>query len=235
MCIFKQKMLKKIFKFIVYTILTIIALVLVYLLSERILSRISVNESETSEPKNITMYVMSNGVHTDLVFPTKNEFMDWSTIFPFENTLGKKENFKYIAIGWGDKGFYLNTPEWKDLKVSTAFVAATGIGETALHVTYYNAIHLDETTKSILISEKQYVALIHYIENSIELGSDSKPQLIETSAQYGQNDAFYEAHRSYSIFFTCNSWTNDALKSAGIKASKWVAFDKGILYQHSTN
>lgn len=210
-----------------------VILVLAYLLSERILSRISVNESKTSEPKNITMYVMSNGVHTDLVFPTKNEFMDWSILFPFENTLGNNNNFKYIAIGWGDKGFYLNTPEWNDLRASTAFVAATGIGETALHVTYYNSIQFDDLTKEIKISGKQYVALIEYIENSIELGSNSKPQLIETSAQYGQNDAFYEAHRSYSIFYTCNSWTNDALKSAGIKASKWVAFDKGILYQHS--
>ena len=226
-------MLKKIFKYILFTIITLIVLIGIYLLSERILSRISVNDTENSEPKNITMYVMSNGVHTDLVLPTKTDFIDWSTIFSFENTLGKKTDFKYIAIGWGDKGFYLNTPEWKDLKASTAFVAATGIGETALHVTYYNNIQLDESTKSIQITDTQYQNLIKYIENSIELGSDSKPQLIETTAQYGQNDAFYEAHRSYSVFFTCNSWTNDALKTAGIKASKWVAFDKGILYQHS--
>ena len=226
-------MLKKIFKYILFTIITLIVLIGIYLLSERILSRISVNDTENSEPKNITMYVMSNGVHTDLVLPTKTDFIDWSTIFSFENTLGKKTDFKYIAIGWGDKGFYLNTPEWKDLKASTAFVAATGIGETALHVTYYNNIKLDDLTKKIEITDTQYQNLIKYIENSIELGSDSKPQLIETTAQYGQNDAFYEAHRSYSIFFTCNSWTNDALKTAGIKASKWVAFDKGILYQHS--
>lgn len=226
-------MLKKIFKYILFTIITLIVLIGIYLLSERILSRISVNDTENSEPKKITMYVMSNGVHTDLVLPTKTDFIDWSTIFPFENTLGKKTDFKYIAIGWGDKGFYLNTPEWKDLKASTALVAATGIGETALHVTYYNNIQLDDLTKSIQITDTQYQNLIKYIENSIEIGSDSKPQLIETTAQYGQNDAFYEAHRSYSVFFTCNSWTNDALKTAGIKASKWVAFDKGILYQHS--
>lgn len=227
-------MLRKILKYILFTIITLVVLIGVYLISERILSRISVNDSEVSEPKNITIYVMSNGVHTDLVLPTKTEFIDWSTVFPFENTLGKREYSKFIAIGWGDKGFYLNTPEWKDLKASTAFIAATGIGETALHITYYNNIPLDDLTKPIQISEEQYKKLIEYIENSIELGSDSKPQLIETSAQYGQNDAFYEAHRSYSIFFTCNSWTNDALKTAGIKASKWVAFDKGILYQHST-
>lgn len=224
-------MLKKIFKYVFFTIITFIVLVGIYMLSERILSRISVNENQTSETKNITIYVMSNGVHTDLVLPTKNEYMDWPTLFSFENTLGKSSSFKFIAIGWGDKGFYLNTPEWKDLKVSTALVAATGIGETALHVTYYNNIQIDDLTKKIEISENQYLSLIKYIENSIWFGSNHKPQLIETTAQYGQNDAFYEANRSYSIFFTCNSWTNEALKASGIKASKWVAFDKGILFQ----
>lgn len=225
-------MLKRIIKYLLYCITTLIVLVGIYLLSERILSHITINDSNISEEKNITIYVMSNGVHTDLVLPTKNEYIDWATLFSFENTLGKTTNFKYVAIGWGDKGFYLNTPEWKDLKFSTAFIAATGIGETALHVTFYNHVQIDDLTKKIEISEKQYLALIQYIKNSIEFGSNNKPQLIETTAQYGQNDAFYEAKNSYSIFFTCNSWTNEALKTSGIRASKWAAFDKGILYQH---
>jgi len=228
-------MLKKIFKTIAYCFVTLVLIVGIYFLSERILSRMTVNETQTTEPKNITIYVMSNGVHTDLVFPIQNEFINWTTIFPYGNTLGKQTHFKYIAIGWGDKGFYLNTPEWKDLKVSTALVAATGIGETALHVTFYNNIQENDLTKKIVISENQYKDLIKYVENSIEWNTESSAQFIETNAQYGNNDAFYEANGAYSIFFTCNSWTNDALKSAGIKASKWVAFDKGILHQHIKN
>lgn len=228
-------MLRKILKITAISVGSIIGIAAVYLLTERILSRITVDETTNQEEKNITMYVMSNGVHTDLVLPTRNSIIDWSELFPYENTLGKEHDFKYIAIGWGDKGFYLNTPEWKDLKASTAFVAATGIGETALHITYHNQIQLDSETKKINITETQYKSLVTYIKESIEYDSNAKTQLIATKAQYGNNDAFYEAKGAYSVAFTCNTWTNDALKASGIKASKWVAFDKGIIYQHTEN
>ena len=224
-----MKILKKILNYLLITV----GLLVVYLILATAISYIPVNRDQTShKDQNLSIYIITNGVHTDIAVPFYNEYFDWRTYLDPTLTPGNRTSSQWVSFGWGDKGFYLQTPEWKDLKASTAFVAATGIGETALHVTYYNNIQIDESTKSIQISDKQYQALIKYIENSIELGSDSKPQLIETSAQYGQNDAFYEAHRSYSIFFTCNSWTNDALKSAGIRASKWVAFDKGILYQH---
>ncbi|MFW3327891.1 DUF2459 domain-containing protein, partial [Aliarcobacter butzleri] len=61
---------------------------------------------------------------------------------------------------------------------------------------------------------------------------NEKPIYINTTAQYGQNDAFYEAIGSYSIFHTCNTWTNNVLKNANLLSSKWVAFDDGILYQY---
>ncbi|HPZ26128.1 MAG TPA: DUF2459 domain-containing protein [Kaistella sp.] len=42
--------------------------------------------------------------------PVKTPEIDWSQQIPFENTLSKRTDFKYLAIGWGDKGFYLDTP-----------------------------------------------------------------------------------------------------------------------------
>ena len=60
-----------------------------------------------------------------------------------------------------------------------------------------------------------------------------KPINIKTTSQYGQNDAFYEAIGSYSIFHTCNTWTNNLLKKASLPASFWLAFDDGILYQYN--
>ncbi|HOB24230.1 MAG TPA: DUF2459 domain-containing protein, partial [Kaistella sp.] len=56
--------------------------------------------------------------------PVKTPEIDWSQQIPFKTTLSKRTDFKYLAIGWGDKGFYLDTPTWADLKFSTAFKAA---------------------------------------------------------------------------------------------------------------
>jgi len=230
-----MKILKKTLKYILYLIFGIVSILAIYLITERVLSRSTVEEIPQEEVKSIQVYLLSNGVHTDIVVPVKTEEIDWNTIFPFENTIGKRTDFKYVAIGWGDKGFYLDTPEWSDLKASTAINAAIGNGTTALHVTYYDTMKENELSKKTMISIAQYKKLIQFINNSLQKRADNKSILIETTAQYGRNDAFYEAKGSYSIFHTCNTWTNNALKFSGMKASKWVAFDKGILYQYTDN
>ncbi|RBQ30642.1 TIGR02117 family protein [Arcobacter sp. FW59] len=193
------------------------------------LSRISQNyELNGSDYK---IFIKSNGVHTDIVLPLKNDIFIWSEYFPFEDTKSKSDDFEYISIGWGDKGFYLDTPTWAELKVSTALIAGTGLGNAAFHITYYKDILEDDLTYSINISKEQYLSIVQSIKESLKYEND-KPINIKTTAQYGKNDSFYEASGSYSIFHTCNTWTNNVLKKAKLPASKWVAFDDGILYQY---
>ncbi len=181
---------------------------------------------------SISIYVKSNGVHTDLVLPTNSPYVDWGQVFPYANTQSQVDDLPFVAIGWGDKGFYLNTPQWKDLKASTAFKAATGLGETALHVTYYSSVVANEKTKKIDISPNQYRQLIQEIQGSIAKDAFGQAKHIATNMEYGQHDAFYEANGAYSLFYTCNTWTNNILKHSGIKASRWLAFEKGVMLQN---
>ena len=224
-------MLKKIFRSILYFLGFLVIFIIGYLGTEYVFAKWTVNKDSPIK-KDILIYVQSNGVHTDIFLPVKTEIIDWSTIFPYKNNKSQSTDYKFVGIGWGDKGFYLDTPEWKDLKASTAFEAATGLGESALHVTYLKNVSEDELTKPIWISFEQYNAIIKTIKNTIEW-KNNEVIYISTDAQYGLTDAFYEAEGSYSIFHTCNTWTNNVLKNANLKASKWLAFDKGILYQNS--
>ncbi|MBD1423305.1 TIGR02117 family protein [Sphingobacterium chuzhouense] len=213
-------------------ILGVIAFVVLYFLVEAILSRIpgyTTKRRDQEQPKDIAIYVMSNGVHTDIVLPVKNEIIDWSAVFPFENTRARNPNQHYIGIGWGDKGFYLNTPEWKDLKLSTALVAVLGMGETALHITYYYRVLENDRCYKVMIDENQYNIIKNYILESLDQDLSGNPVYIETAAQYGQHDAFYEAKGAYHLFFSCNTWTNKMLKKANLPAGIWTVFDKGIL------
>lgn len=54
---------------------------------------------------------------------------------------------------------------------------------------------------------------------------------INTNAVYGKTDAFYEAKGKYSLFKTCNTWTNNALKASEQRACVWTIFQSGIFYQ----
>ena len=80
--------------------------------------------------QEVTIYIVTNGVHTDLVVPVTNEIYDWSQQVQFENTRSKNKAYNYLAMDQGDKGFYLETPEWKDLKASVAFKVSVIVGQT---------------------------------------------------------------------------------------------------------
>ena len=212
------------------TIGCIIGIVVVYLICGFLIPMIKVSEEKTSEPKTIDIYILTNGVHTDIVMPVKSAEYDWSKLIPFEDTRSKKE-YQYLSIGWGDKGFYLDTPTWADLKFSTAFNAAFWLGESALHCTFYDKMTLGKDCKKMTITKTQYQNLIKYISESFDYDENGKVMLIKTDAVYGNNDAFYDAKGSYSFLNTCNSWANKGLKVAGQKAALWTPTDTGI-FQH---
>ncbi|MCU0389248.1 MAG: TIGR02117 family protein [Chitinophagaceae bacterium] len=224
-------MLKKLLKYAGLTFLFLAGFVAVYLLSAFLLSRIGIS-SEKTEGKQVAIYIKTNGVHTDIVVPVRSEWMDWSRQLRFDHTLAKDTSFRFLGMGWGDKGFYLETPTWADLKASVAFKAATGLSTTAIHATYYYRIDEDETCKKILVSTDQYRRLINYITGSLQKDPAGKVINIKTNANYGETDAFYEANGSYSMFHTCNTWANNALKACGQKACFWTPFDWGIFYHY---
>lgn len=191
-----------------------------------ILPLISVNENN-DQPEEIPIYILTNGMHTDIVCPVRNDIIDWTSIVSSENTVSKRTDFQYVSFGWGDKGFYLDTPTWADLKFSTAFKAAFWLGDSAMHVTFYPNLEESEDCRKIWISRENYKLLVDYIQNSFDK-ENGKSIFIPTDMVYGKNDAFYDAKRTYNIFFTCNTWANKALKVSNQKAAFWSATDKGI-------
>lgn len=57
---------------------SIVGIVVLYLLLGYFIPFIPVTAEKTDDPKLIEAYIMTNGVHTDLVVPVKHELMDWS-------------------------------------------------------------------------------------------------------------------------------------------------------------
>jgi len=228
-----KPILVKSFRILLKVILGFIAFILFYLLCAFVLSNISVNSEQVDNGKTIPIYVKSNGVHTDIVLPTITDQYNWFENVSHFDKVANKESFKYIALGWGDKGFYLNTPTWADLSASTAFNAAFGLsGTTAMHATFRKSIKEKDSCKKVLISRAQHQLLIDYITGTFQVGADSRFIKIETDANYGKTDAFYEAHGTYSLFKTCNTWANRGLKKSDLPAAYWTAFPKGILSKY---
>jgi uncharacterized protein (TIGR02117 family) len=221
-----KKRLRQVLRFTFRFVLAIIAFLVVYMLAVLIISRIPVN-SDPVESDEVTIFINSNGVHTDIVVPVKNDVKDWSKEILYVHTKSQDSIMKYVAFGWGDKGFYLDTPEWSDLKASTAAKAAFYLGTSAMHTRYYADLKEDDSCIKLTISKKDYESLVRYINDSFQFGEDKKVLWIANQS-YGQYDAFYEGKGKYSLFYTCNTWANNALKAANQRAALWTVYEGGI-------
>lgn len=174
----------------------------------------------------VYIYVQSNGIHTDLCLPVHSCLLNWNDFIPTE-PYGTSGKYEFIAIGWGDKGFFLDTPTWAELKVSTALNAAFLPSETAMHVMYMKEPKASDVRVKVYLNKKQYKKLIKYVKSSFKK-SNNRVDLIPNKG-YTDGDNFYEANDSYHLFRTCNRWTNCALKSANIQTGVFALFPNGIL------
>ncbi len=185
------------------------------------------NNSFVPEKKGISILVISNGVHTDIAMPAITPYKDWTTSFPKDTFDVSNPLYSHIAFGWGDKGFYLDTPEWSDLQASTAFNADFGLSTAAMHVRYLKDRRAKENCVEVFISEAAYMELVQVIESSFKQDPAGPIKINYTG--YGQFDRFYEAEGTYSLFNTCNSWTNHALQKTGVKVACWSPFAAGLM------
>ena len=82
-----------------------------------------------------------------------------------------------------------------------------------------------------MLTVAQYKRLVEYIDSKFDKDQQENYMFIPTNAVYGNDDAFYDAKGSYNFLYTCNTWANDGLKTAGQKAALWTPSDFGI-FQH---
>lgn len=193
-----------------------------------LLGAIPRNTDFVESENGIPVYVRTNGVHADLVVPTRYGAVDWSLDFPAAHMRALPATTDWIAFGWGDRGFMLNTPTWSDLDLKTAVVALSGLGDGAMHVEYIE-IPAAYKSRRIRISAVEYERLVAYIRASFVRDTDGRVRQIDAPG-YFETDAFYEAGPTYTFWYTCNEWTRRALAAAGIRTAMWAPFDTAVFY-----
>lgn len=213
----------KIIKRILKCIGILLLLPVIYMLTALLLGSIPVNTNQDETFQTQTMYLNSNGVHLDVIIPKAS----MNSILLKDLKYNTDTN--YFAFGWGDENFYLNTPEWSDLTFKNAFNALFLNSSSLVHVERYKHPRTDWV--KVKVTEVQLEQLQTYILNTFQ-PDDNKNKVILKGKGYHSRDDFYKAKGSYSIFKTCNSWVNSALKESAIKACFWTPFDFPLLNKH---
>lgn len=190
---------------------------------------IPVNNSFSNAESGVRVFVYSDNFHSEFFLPVVNDQMDWSKTFGDGFFQADIEPYKYLAIGWGDRKFFVETPTWDDFNTATALRAFFWPTDTTLHVTYQRTPLEGEFVRQVILTEDQYQALVSYIDQFIERDSDGNPiQLPNTG--YTQKDTFFKSNGSYHIFWTCNAWVNQGMKQVGIRAPLYTPLPRVPLF-----
>ena len=175
----------------------------------------------------VRIYVESNGIHTGLVVPMVAEGVDWRDLLRPEDLRDPRyAAYSHVSIGWGERTFYLETPTWGDVRLKTVAAAAIGSDRTVMHVDHVPEPRVDADVRAIILRPEEYRRLADFIHASFKKEGGQRP-----AHQYGYAayDSFYDAHGHYSAITTCNAWTGDALRHAGVRVGAWTPFPVTVL------
>ncbi|SEM80156.1 conserved hypothetical protein [Sphingomonas gellani] len=175
--------------------------------------------------EGVTIYLEDNGIHTDLVLPKRAAGLDLSPLTPARDLADPRfAGYPWLAVGWGEAAFFLDTPNWSDLRLATVLHAGLGSDRTLVHVEHVPQPRPDAVngTRRIVLRPEEYGRLVRFVAASIRPGG-------ARHRGYDRYDAFYEASGHYDALRTCNAWTGSALRHAGVRVGRWTPFPITVL------
>ena len=212
-------------------LVAVLAVPSLYLVAALIGSLVPVNRGWTEPRDGITVYIADNGVHSDLVMPVTAAGLDWSPLLPAADTAAADPGARWIAVGAGEERVYLNTPTWWDITPRTIWSALAG-GRRVMHVEHVT--NPAYAARQVRLRPEEYRRLWAAVRADFALDDKGRPQPIAHPG-YGCCDAFYRSGGKANAVRTCNSWTADRLRLAGVRTSLWPPFAQGLLWRYRKN
>jgi uncharacterized protein (TIGR02117 family) len=161
----------------------------------------------TSEPKTETIFLIERGWHTDIGLQATqiaNRLNPLRVTFPGVDTL---------LIGFGERAYLLHRDHNFADMVAALVPGPGALLVTALRGTPQTAFPPDDVVV-LNVSVRGLARLTTFIAESFETTLGGTPREIADGPYPGS--LFYASTRTYSAGYTCNTWTAEALQSAGL-------------------
>lgn len=183
--------------------------------------------AEWEEPDTgISIFVETNGVHVSLIIPISAAGSDMSDLVRPQDLQDPEYFGTDIMIGWGHGGVYRHSPTWSDVRMRDIASAIVGSDDTLLHIYHVTDPRPAPYRRQFRVSAAQYRVIVDQIRRSFRTNSKGHSM---ASAGYGPDNLFYAANGKYSAMHTCNNWTGDVLRRAGVKMGIWTPMPGGVM------
>jgi uncharacterized protein (TIGR02117 family) len=184
-----------------------------------------------TEPCEFTVYVSSDGFHTNFFVPVETTAYRWQEQLNLNQVGGDAQTFRYLQFGWGDRGFFVETPTWEQVSATNALRALFAPNNASAMFVKGHSKPPDPaygTVKCLRLGKTDYLALMIFINNSFQRNGQAEQRL---ASGQDQQSSFYAAYGSYSILNTCNTWTADGLRVANVNTPLWDGLAQPIMNQ----
>lgn len=191
----------------------------------------------------VTIHVISNGVHADIVLPAQVQGepglaevlgLDGAT-----DGAPALSPHAHLAVGWGAREFYLTTPAWDQVRPGVA-LRALALAPAVLHVEVMPGPPLpDADTRTLHLTRQGYRNLVAFVAASLSRDTAGRPVRIAATQQgngagygpgYGPGSLFLEATGRFSPLRTCNTWAAEALATTGARTPVWTPLPQFVLH-----
>ena len=199
-----------------------------FLLAAWIGSSIPRNADREPPAKGVEIMVETNGIHTGIVMPVVTQVKDWRETFPSAGQRRADGRMPtHVAIGWGEKEVFLNTPTWGDLRIGTVLRILFSGGDGLMRVAHYHYPQPTKDHRPVLLTQSEYARLVEKVEMALPAIEEGEVRKNYDSFEPGARN--YDAAGRYTAANTCNQWVGDTLAYAGIEMGMWTPLAGGVM------
>jgi uncharacterized protein (TIGR02117 family) len=197
-----------------------------YMIAAIIGSYVPANADWKQPRDGIDIFVETNGVHVSLIVPISAEGEDLSDVIRPEHLLNRDLYGTHAMIGWGHGRVYRNAQTWSDVQSGDIASAIFGSDDTTLHIYHLINPKVLPHRKILKVSPQQYHIIISQIRGKFRLDAKGRSRAY---AAYGPDNLFYDSYGHYSAINTCNNWTGEILRNAGVRIGIWTPMPGGVM------
>lgn len=162
----------------------------------------------SSEQTEETIWVLDSGWHTGLIVETSELGSHLNAL------LSTQPRSHYLMFGWGNRKFYMTPNPTLGMDVAALFPSESTLLVEGCNreprACYSSAVKL----RAIQVSLAGQRRLDNYLLETLKLNAIGQAEVLGAGPDPGSE--FYASGLTYDAFHTCNTWTAQALHTAGI-------------------
>lgn len=191
---------------------TLLGFVAVWCLAVLLTARHGERSLYPASGDTVTVYVLDNGFHTDIVVPAAEVAARGGVL---DKAAAEAGGGDWLAFGWGDAGFF------------TGKGASFGRALDGLRALFHPgnpsvirvfAVYRAPDAKKLVLSRAGFEAMAAHMEASF-VTADGAP-VLDPVARPG--NPFFTSREHFSVVRLCNNWTADQLSAAGLPTAPMI-------------